>query len=538
MENQPNRNASILSIGNALLPKRIPSLSIQTPNDPPLPDFLKKLFFVFLLLLFAASLFTYLKLPGTGREVPRLRWVVKESEMKKEQLALFQEWLEENGYPEIEITLDTANPNKDRNIVQGVSGVAGDILDCYEEQIPLYQSVGILSDISEVAAEMGFAASKTYPSVSGSMMVDGRQYAFPRNAGVLFNWVNLEAFEKAGLPPPPDIWTFEEFEEIGRAFVENSNPPGQRQATYFCKPPSFKVRLTYLRSRGGDTYNETMTKSTLDSSLFEEIYELTHRWTYALKIFPSADEVKNLSSATASGNSAMNRFAEGKYGLYNGARWAIMFFRELGLSNLAVSEYPHGGFRNTIIYYGACAIYEGSSQKEVVPYFLKFLTSERFNLHVAASGDSLPPIPKYMDTEEFLRPQEFPNEWGLHSRIRDIANDTSLPISSSPYILWSYIHRIEKKAYDKFSLNRSSAREALQTLADTINNEMRRRVNEDPALAKRYEQGLADQAEIDQLRASGELVPLHLITNPFYRRYYVEKGWSLPEGSNTVASVE
>jgi multiple sugar transport system substrate-binding protein len=499
---------------------------------------LKKLFLVALFILFSASVLTYLKLPGVGREVPRLRWVIKESDIKNEQLVLFQEWLKENGYPEIEINLDTSNPNKDRNVVQGVSGVAGDILDCYEEQVQLYQSVGLLSDISDIASEMGFDASKTYPSVRDSMMVDGRQYAFPRNVGVLFNWINLDAFEKAGLPPPPDIWTFKEFEEIGRAFIENSNPPGERQTTYFCKPPSFKVRLIYLRSMGGDLYNETMTKSGLNNPLFEEIYEMTHRWTFALRIFPTAEESKNLSTATASGDAAMNLFAKGNYGLYNGARWGIMFFRELGPKNIAVSEYPHGGFRNTIVYYGGCAIYKGSKQKEIAPYFLKFLTSERFNLHVAASGDSLPPIPKYTETDAFLRPPQYPNEWGIHGRIRDIANDTSLPISSSLYILWDYVLRVEKKAIDKFFTNRSSAREAIQAMVKAINNEMQRKVSENPTLAKRYKQGLKDQAEIDRLRKKGELVPLHLISNPFYRKYYVEKGWSLPEGSSAVASLK
>ena len=39
-----------------------------------------------------------------------------------------------------------------------------------------------------------------------------------------------------------------------------------------------------------------------------------------------------------------------------------------------------------------------------------------------------------------------------------------------------------------------------------------------------------NQEEIDRLRRDGKLVPLDLITNPFYRRYYVDQGWSLPEG--------
>ncbi len=451
---------------------------------------------------------------------------------------MFKEWLEENDYPKIEITLDPADPKTTKNIVQGISGVAGDILDCYEEQVQLYQSVGLLSDISDIASEMGFDPSKTYPSVRNSMMVNGRQYAFPRNVGVLFLWVNAGAFEKIGLSPPPDKWTFQEFEEIGTAYIKKANLPDKRQTTYFYPSPSFHQRLIYLRSIGGDIYNETMTKSGLDSPLFEEIYEMIYRWIFELHITPTAEEAKTLSSATESGTAGMNLFAEGNYGLLQGSRWGLMIFREIGPKQIAVSEFPHDGFRNTIIYYGACAIYQGSKQKDVAPYFLKFLTSERFNRHIVESGDSLPPIPKYAETEEFLRPSKYPNEWGVHGRVKDMAKEISLPVSSSPYILWQNVIRIEKKEFQKFIANRNSARESLQTLANTINNEILRKVSEDPELAKRYEQELKNQGEIDQLRAEGKLVPLYLITNPFYRKYYVEKGWSLPEGSSELASIE
>ncbi len=499
---------------------------------------MKKLFSVILLILFGASLYTYFKLPESNQDVPHIRWVIRGTKITKERTALFKEWLEENNYPHIEVDLDPGNPGATKNIVQGVSGVAGDILDCYEEQVHLYQSIGILNDLSDIAAEWGFDYKQTYPSIQSAIMVNGRQYSFPRNVSIRFNWINIEAFEKAGLSLPPDRWTFEEFEAIGKAFVKNSNPPGERQKVYFIVTPSINDRLTYLRSLGVDLFNETMTTSDLDSPLFAEVYEMVHRWIFESRIMPTSEEAKNLSSDTAAGSAAMNIFARGQYGLFAGSRWAIMFFRDIGPQRLAVNEYPHGGFRNTLVYSGSCAIYEGSQQKEVALYFLKFLTSEKFNRHIVECGDGLPPLPKYAETEEFLRPSQYPNEWGLHGRIRDMAQEIAMPASASPYILRQTVIRFENNEYQRFIVNRSSAKEAVQAVAASIDKEMLRKVNENPELAKQYEQGLADQAEIDRLRAKGELVPLHLISNPFYRKYYVEKGWSLPEGSSVLASIE
>ena len=59
-----------------------------------------------------------------------------------------------------------------------------------------------------------------------------------------------------------------------------------------------------------------------------------------------------------------------------------------------------------------------------------------------------------------------------------------------------------------------------------INREIELNVSKNPELAAKHAKLLVDQAEIDRLRAAGEPVPLELITNPFYRRYYVDQGWA------------
>ncbi len=501
---------------------------------------MKALFTLTLLFLVLVSAATYLTLPGVRTDRFQLNWVVAGGPEKEKQIEMFYEWLRENNYPQFDLKMDkpSRRPEK-KNVIQGISGVAGDILDCYEEHVQLYQSVGMLVDLTDMVEEMGLGLEQTYPSVRPSMMVDGRQYGFPRNVSSRLLLVNVEAFEKLGLPTPPDIWSFEEFEQNGKAYIAATNIPGENQTTYFSIPMGLYDRIVYFRSMGKGFYNETLTKVAIEDPAYEEIYRMLYRWTHDLHLLPTGMEAKALLSASSGGLGAaiFHLFAEGKYGMISRSRWGLLVTRKIGPSKLAVSEFPHGGFRNAVVYYGAAAIYAGSKHKDLAAYLLKFMASEEFNMHIVRSGDGLPPVAKYIETEEFLRPKKFPNEWNVHQRIRDVITDIALPLPSSPFITMLSVTRLEKNAFDKFMSDRSDAREAIQFAAEMIDTEMKRAAKESPRLAKKYEQGLKNQAEIDRLRKEGKLVPLHLISNPFYRRYYVEKGWSLPEGSEEGLTV-
>jgi len=496
------------------------------------PD-LKALFTLTLLFLVLVSAATYLTLPGVRTDRPQLHWVIGGGAEKEEQIEMFYEWLEENDYPQFDLKKDKPSGKAEqKNVIQGISGVAGDILDCYEEHIQLYESIGMLVDLTDVVEEMGLGLDQTYPAVRPSMVVDGRQYGFPRNVSSRLLWVNVEAFEKLGLTPPPDVWTFEEFEQYGKDYIAATSVLGEHQSTYFSTKTDLYDRIMYYRSMGGDFYNETLTKVDIENPVYEGIYKMLYSWIHDLNLIPTEVEAKGLSSASSEGGGSATfyLFSEGKYGVKGGARWHLLYMRKIGPAKLAVSEYPHGGFRNSVVYYGAGAVYVGSKFKDLAPYFLKFLTSERFNMHIVRSGDGLPPVASYTNTEEFLRPKEFPNEWSVHERIRDIATDIAMPLPSSPFIRMVSVKRMEKNAFDRFISNQMTAMEAIRSAAKIINAEMERAANESPRLSEKYEKGLKNQVEIDRLRDEGKLVPLDLISSPFYRRYYVEKGWSLPEG--------
>jgi ABC-type glycerol-3-phosphate transport system substrate-binding protein len=226
----------------------------------------------------------------------------------------------------------------------------------------------------------------------------------------------------------------------------------------------------------------------------------------------------------------MNLFSQGNFGLTYASRWGLMYFREIGPKKLAISEYPHKSYRNAILYACSSAVYKGSRRKDLAVYFLKFMASETFNRGIISNPDGLPPSPKFAYEEEYSRPLEHPNEWGLHDQIRDVVNEIAIPRSYSPYIQTSVFARYEANAMASLLADQISVDDALNELVVTIETDMARFAGESENLKEKYEKQLQDQEEIERLRRKGEFVPLKLISNPFYRRYYVDMGWSLPEG--------
>ncbi len=489
--------------------------------------------------LILASVATYFNLSDVKKDRPVLHWVTTADPIRDGQLELFQQWLKKYDYPEMEIRIDVrAKKNAGvKNIVQGVSGVAGDLIDCFTGEVILYQSVGMLEDVTDVAKEMDFGGSKTYPSSRFSMHIDGRQYGFPRNAGSNFLWVNAEAFGRVGLPVPPDVWTFEEFERRGKAYVKAHNAAGERQRFYFVRSLGGGGRAIMARSLGVDIFNETMTKSNYDTAVFREIFEMNYRWIHDFRIVPTLMEAESLTAnSSALSQVEMYLFSQGNFGMMIGGRWGLMHFREVGPEQLSVSEFPHGGFRNSYSGGGIVGVYAKSKHKELAFYFLKFLASEEFNHQIIENADGLPPVSEYTKTEAYLHPADYPNEWNLHGRIERIEEEVGISYAFSPFVMRTEDERLQKNAFDKFIANRSSAEEALSIAAKMINTSMERKARESVEGWAQYQKLLRNQKKIEQLRSEGKLVPLSLITNPFYRRYYIEKGWSLPEGSASVKS--
>ena len=141
-------------------------------------------------------------------------------------------------------------------------------------------------------------------------------------------------------------------------------------------------------------------------------------------------------------------------------------------------------------------------------------------MQIVRDADSQPPNPKYTKTEEYLRPKDYPNEWGCHEVFEDAMWQIAIGPEYSPFIVPDVVNRSDGEAVEAYMSGVTSAEEAARQAADRINAEIDRSLEEDPSLQPKYDELLAKQKRIDDLKARGEKIPLKWVDNHFLRRYY------------------
>lgn len=126
-----------------------------------------------------------------------------------------------------------------------------------------------------------------------------------------------------------------------------------------------------------------------------------------------------------------------------------------------------------------------------------------------------------------LLTENYREEWDCHSAFAQAMAEIAIPASSSPFVLNAVADRLVNEAIDGYMSDKiATPEEAAKLMADTVNEEIVRTLEEDPAKMAEYTRLQEVQSRIDQLRASGQKVPAAWISNPFLRTYYLAQGWA------------
>ena len=494
---------------------------------------MKRLFLIILVVLGAASFLLKLTEPDRGSDVPVLYWITQDDPTKRETIQLFKEWRSERGLPPVEMKIDNVNQDPTKKLVHGLAGVGADIFDIYTHETGLFASSGMLLDVTEQAKAQGFSPAATFPALRGDLVYNGRQYGFPRNAGSAVCWINREAFALYGVPEPSYRWTWDEFEQLGTAFVKAANPPGSRERSYFVQSISPAV---LRRGLGLSIFNETMTACILDDPRNAEVMRRLYRWYTELHLIPTlAEQMAMTASSARAGDGLFYLFAQNRYAMLYLPRWAFIRLRPQGKLSLKVVEPFNSGFPNMDFSTGVIGVYTDTKHPVEAVSFLEFLTSESFNRLIIRSGDSLPPVPKYVQTEEFLHPPDHPDEWHLQEVFAKAAPTLGISLCRSPFVLSGTIYRqvtgIESQVTDEVLAGRLSPEDAGRVEQERINDEIAQTIKKDAKLRARYDELVIVQKKIDQLREQGLPIPAKWITNPFHLTYYKAKGWLTEESA-------
>jgi multiple sugar transport system substrate-binding protein len=257
-----------------------------------------------------------------------------------------------------------------------------------------------------------------------------------------------------------------------------------------------------------------------------------YRWTVEERLVPTASDQAAMAAEGAVADTAFSLFAQGRFAMVYEGLWALIRLRPLGEFKLGAVEPFTGGFPNNEVGSGAVAVYAGSRHPELARQFIRFLTSEPFNLLVARSGDSMPPVPAYAQHETYLRPAGYEGDWAAKAIFTEAGAKNGIAQSKSPFVLPSVCFRIETETVEAVLARRMTPEEAAREKARRINAEIALTVAQDPALRAEYESRLEVQRRIDAFRAAGRRVPAGWLSDPFHRAYYRAKGWLEPEAKS------
>jgi len=481
---------------------------------------------IFLIVLGVLVVFSQLmvyrsgKKDGTSANV--LYWATDPNPVRLRQVELFRQWLKKNHYPDIELRIDTANNGLQKAVVQGVAGVASDLIDVPNQYIHYLNQIGMIKDLTTEVAEFGIGENSTYPSLHSYLYQNGKLCGFPCNIGMFSLMVNVGLFEKLGMAPPPARWSLDQFEAIGLEFTRRANVGAKRQSVFFINQLHSE---TIARSMGVTWFNETYTASCVRENRWVECAKRLKRWSVDLRLVPSKADFESITAEAGFGGSLNQLFYTEHYGMISTGNYSLiqlrLFPRQL---RLAAVEHPNGGYPNLFIASRVCVVYQNSKSSDLGKYFIGFLNSHEYGRNIVDEADGFPPNPELLRSDAYLHPVGHTNEWpylaGLAEQIKISEGEEDNPFINNN----AYRKRIIM-ANSKFQVLESiSAEKAAEEIDAILREEIARSLSKQSDLKARYASACARQAQIDRLKKEGKKIPAALIDNIFLRHYQVANG--------------
>ena len=545
---------------------------------------MKKMFVTILVVLVAASFYTMYTSREKSSDVPVISWKTDANPQREEQVMLFREWLVKHGHvlkdkkgqvvaytqaeadklnryygangkplapssphyvkagapkPNGDVAVETADNQS--TLIQAVSGMAGDVFDTSD--VLGYSQLGVAMDITEDAKKNGYGLASTYPGMAGLLTgMDGKQYAYPCNGASSALWINLSTLKKYGFKRPPLEWTPEEFEKIAKEYVAKANEGLPRRERFFFQAldsgAGVTMAVSIARSRGYDIYNETLTRSIADNPALKDAIKLFHKWTFIDKIVPTAADIASMNTDAGYGGADFSNFLNGRYAMIEIGRYCLIRFREIQeikdeTIQFAVSQLPMYGFKNHPMTVRAAMPYKGSAHPELTRLFLQFLSDREYNRYIVENADGLPPNPHLVEDVMNEVGKNYPNERDCNELEFLWAKTIALPLPACPYVKTGSTNWLQS-GINRFFNNRSTLDETLAFIEERYNQEIENSKDANPAMKRQWEADWKIQRKIEEYKKEGKKIPVGWIRNPFYVKYYRDKGMLDESGTGGV----
>jgi len=441
-----------------------------------------------------------------------LIWVSDNNPARALQIAAFNE-----EHADLAVQLDYGNAGAQKIILQSSSGVGPDIFDFQDDDLGTFVESGILWDVTEPAARLGFsAASDCWPAARQNLLYNGRQFGFSCSAGAFILIYNKNVFDYFGVPYPEGLMTWEEFVACARRVNSaTASQPGDARRIFAVAGMNWRLFFESLR---GELFSGDGLPRILDSPELRRAFEMHREFLFAHRIMPTTVEAQDMSGQGGWGTGQLNQFSTGNYAMIAVGHWALISFarahalqaerlekqglrgedirnpldRPLRLGAVLIPKFsghaPSYRVRGRI-----AGINARSPRREQALAFLQYLAGPTYSRLLNESADWLPGNPRYAGLG--VEPGASALDRPLLQKTTEEAMTYGYAMRRSPFLLTSEVSRVLNEQIGRMESNPSIPVEVLlKTADDALRVLLRRNLDRNPALKHLYLQRFGETA--------------------------------------------
>lgn len=374
--------------------------------------------------------------PSTDSTDGQLKPITLQVSGEPEETAVYETMIEQyrEEFPEAQVELIEI-AEKDDHLASLATGFAGgqppDVFLINYREYSQFVVRGAMEPVGDLLTERGLDLDDYYEEPVEAFTYDGAVQCMPQNVSALAVYYNTKLFKKAGVEPPHDGWTWEEFRDATAALTS-----GDVDGVGI--DPQIIRLAPFAWSNGGEITDDPSkpTRFTLDDPATREALEFLVSLVRD-GFVPTERELASQDLET--------RFINGKLAMLLSSRRDTPLFREVISLKWDVLPLPIANEPAGILHSDAYCIAASSDAIASAADFVAWAMSKQGQTLAALSGRTVPSLKEVAASGAFLEPSQPP----AHSEvfIDAIDNVRRTPVLSTWPEIESVTEEILTKAF-------------------------------------------------------------------------------------------
>lgn len=377
-----------------------------------------------------------------------------------EDIAIYEELIAEfeSQHPDIDITLNhiPSAGDYEQNLATLIAaGAAPDVFFINNISLPGFAAQGAFTPLAEFVDEEYL--DDFFPGHLDAFRYEGELMAVPRDISNLVLFYNQDMFEEAGVEPPSEGWTFDDFLAAARELTKDTDGDGQIDQFGFGYSTYYLFWEPWIWSNGGQFFSDDHSEFTLDQEAALEGLQFYVDLRCEENVAPTSEQ--------AAERNAASMFAEGDAAMIVDGRWRVAPLNNNPAVDFQwdVALFPEGEAGSIVDIDGSgWGISSSSDAPEAAWEFIEFLASPEAMAQWTEAGIIIPARRSVGLTDAFLTPDVPP----ASDEVFIEANETAIPTET--FEGWGEFINLLGEAMSEVWLCDTSVEEGLQIIEEDV----------------------------------------------------------------------